>query len=240
VTAVRAARGRGDLVASLVLVFPLYLAYAIGVLFSRTINGVDFVTRHMWAACGGDRGVYLVVHAAIAIGFVVWLRHSRRDRTLSARVVVPVAAEAAIYALSLATLIRLVMTHVLDPVGVLAAVEDVHLGATGDRIVASLGAGVHEELVFRLGLFGGGTWLLVRAGCAPRIALVAALIASSLLFAWAHHVGPHGDPWTRELFTFRALAGVAFGLICWFRSLAHAVYAHALYDVWILVVRPGV
>jgi len=27
------------------------------------------------------------------------------------------------------------------------------------------------------------------------------------------------------------LAGAAFGLIFWFRSLAHAVYAHAIYDL---------
>jgi membrane protease YdiL (CAAX protease family) len=40
----------------------------------------------------------------------------------------------------------------------------------------------------------------------------------------------------REVFTFRLLAGVAFALIFYYRSLAHAVYAHALYDVWVLVV----
>ena len=33
------------------------------------------------------------------------------------------------------------------------------------------------------------------------------------------------------------LAGVAFGLIFYFRSLAHAVYAHFLYDVYVMVLR---
>jgi len=226
------ATGRGDLVASGVLVFPLYLLYAVGVVFSDSVNGVDFVSRHVWAACGEDRGRYLAFHGAVALAFVLWLRQTRRARSLSADVLTPVVLEAAIYALTLATAIRLVMSHVLGPIGVLA------LGPTGDRVVASLGAGVHEEIVFRLGLCAGGAWLLMRAGAAPRLAIALAIVASSLLFSWAHHVGPHGDPWSRDLFVFRVLAGVAFALIFYFRSLAHAVYAHALYDIWILVIRP--
>ena len=38
-------------------------------------------------------------------------------------------------------------------------------------------------------------------------------------------------------FVFRTIAGAAFALICWYRSLAHAVYAHVLYDVYVLVIR---
>jgi hypothetical protein len=228
------ATGRGDLAASLVLVFPLWLAYAVGVLFSNHLNGVDFVSRHVWDACGGDRLRYLAVHAAIAAGFLIWLRRSHRERTLTVQIAAPVVLEAAIYAVTLGTAIHLVMSQVLGPLGVLSIPASI--GPTGDRIVSSLGAGVHEELVFRLGLCGGGGWLLQRAGVPSRIAIPIAIVASSILFSWAHHLGPHGEPWAREVFTFRLLAGVAFALIFYYRSLAHAVYAHALYDIWVLVV----
>lgn len=228
--------GRGDLVASLVLVFPLYLAYAVGILFAGTVNGVDFVTRHVWAACGHDRVAYLLFHVAVGAGFVWWVRrNARHARSLSLEVAAPVAAEAAIYALAMGTVIRLVMAHLIDPV---LSTGDGPLGASGERVVASLGAGVHEELVFRLGLMGGTGWLLIRAGLPPRWAIAIAVIASSLLFSWAHHVGPFGDPWSRDVFVFRVLAGAVFALIFWFRSLAHAVYAHVLYDIWVLVLRP--
>jgi hypothetical protein len=43
--------------------------------------------------------------------------------------------------------------------------------------------------------------------------------------------------WDDRAFAFRALAGVAFALICWYRSLAHAVWAHALYDVYVALIR---
>jgi hypothetical protein len=217
--------GRGDLGASLVLVFPLWLFYAVGVLVTNHVNGVDFVSRHVWAACSGDHVRYLVVHATLAVAFVLWLQRSGRARTLTFEVAAPVILEAAIYAVTLASAIHLVMRALPMSISPLA-----------DNAVASAGAGVHEELVFRLGLCGGGAWLLLRAGLAPRLAVGIAILVSSALFSWAHHIGPHGDPWSRDLFTFRLLAGVAFALIWYFRSLAHAVYAHALYDIWILQV----
>ncbi len=228
--------GRGDLVASLILIAPLYLAYAVGILFAGTVNGVDFVTRHVWAACGHDRAAYLLFHLVVGASFVWWVRRARHGRSLSLEVAAPVAVEAAIYALAMGTVIRLIMQHVLGPA--LSAGDDAALGNTGERIVASLGAGVHEELVFRLGMMGGIGWLLIRAGLAPRPSIALAVAASSLLFSLAHHVGPFGDPWDHDVFVFRVLAGAVFALIFWFRSLAHAVYAHVLYDIWVLVVRP--
>ena len=72
-------------------------------------------------------------------------------------------------------------------------------------------------------------------GVYHRIAVIAALCVSALLFSFAHHVGPHGDPFALDVFVYRALAGAVFGLVFYFRSLAHAVYTHFLYDVYVLV-----
>lgn len=222
--------GKGDVTSSLILIFPLWLAYAIGVVFSGSINGVDLVSRQVWWLCGADRTTYLLVHAAIAAAFVIWVRTARRTRTLSLDIAAPVIAEAAVYALTMGTVIRLILVHVLARGGLLA------LGPTAHKIVASLGAGVHEELVFRLGLLCGLAWALRRGGLSPKLSLALAVIASALVFSWAHHLA--GEPWDRSVFAYRALAGVVFALICWYRSLAHAVYAHALYDLWVLVLRP--
>ena len=69
-----------------------------------------------------------------------------------------------------------------------------------------------------------------------RAALPLALAGSAALFALAHHIGPHGEPLTLHAFAFRTLAGAAFGAIYWYRSLAHAVYAHVLYDLAVTLV----
>jgi hypothetical protein len=209
--------GPGDLAASLVLIAPVLFAYEIGVLFVGRVNGADVVTRAIYSALG--RTSYLLVYAAIAVGFLLWIRHTRRWGTLRAEVAAPVVLEAAIYALTLGAVLTLVVHRLLG----------LHIGA-GD-VVSALGAGVHEELVFRLGLFAGGAALLARTGMTERPRVVIALVLSSLGFAAAHHLGMHGEPWSVHAFAFRTFAGIAFGSIFWFRSLAHVVYAHVLYDL---------
>lgn len=213
----RAWSGRGDLAASLVLVMPLFLAYEVGVLFAGNVNGADVVTRAVYGALG--RQTYLLVNAAIAVAFLVWLRRTQRWGTLRADVVVPLVLEAAIYALTLGALVTFVLDRVLG------------LGLTAGSIVNALGAGVHEELVFRLAVMGGLVAMLQRVVIQRWLVVVLALAVSSALFSLAHHAGPHGEPFTTHAFAFRCLAGAVFGLVFWFRSLAHAVYAHAFYDL---------
>lgn len=206
--------GHGDLEASLVLIFPVLLAYEVGVLFVGNVAGADVVTRAMYLALG-SRTLYLLVHAAIALLFLLWARRGDRWGSLRMEVALPVVLEAAIYAFTLGAAIQLVLHHVL------------HLSLDGNSAISALGAGVHEELVFRLGILCA----IVSMMRGSRAAFPVALIISSLLFAGAHHLGPHGEPFTTHAFAFRALAGAAFGAIFWYRSLAHAVYAHVLYDL---------
>jgi hypothetical protein len=209
--------GHGDVAASLVLIFPLLLAYEIGVLFAGRVNGADLVTRGLYGLVGG-RAAYLVLHVVFAIVFLLWIRRGRRWATLSLDVAAPVILEAAVYALTLGAVGSLIVDKLLG------------LGL-GGSIVSALGAGVHEELVFRLGVMAGIVALLARSPVDRRLAVVIALVVSCVVFAAAHHVGSHGEPWTAHAFAYRCVAGCAFGLLFWFRSLAHAVYAHVLYDV---------
>lgn len=230
------ALGRGNLATSLILVFPLFLAYEIGVVFSSSINGVDFVTRTIYAAVGYDRGDYLLVQMALAAGFLVMVAYGYRQDVLGRGLVVSMVLESAIYALTLGSFIILIMQELLGlslAVGIPLA-----LGEMGEALVISLGAGVHEELVFRLGLMAGGTALLCRTGMQPGWAMSAALMGSALLFSLAHHVGPHGEAFATDVFIYRLLAGTVFGLIFFYRSLAHAVYTHFLYDFYVLAIRP--
>jgi hypothetical protein len=210
--------GHGDLEASLVLVFPVLLAYEIGVLFAGRVNGADVVTRALYATLG-SRTLYLLLHAVIAALFLVWIRGANRWDSLRLEIVAPVFLEALIYALTLGAAITLVLSHLLG------------MSIGGSTVISALGAGVHEELVFRLGLLAGMVTFLRGGGTDRRVAVVIAFVLSAPLFALAHHAGANGEPFTWHAFAFRTIAGLAFGAIFWFRSLAHAVYAHALYDL---------
>jgi hypothetical protein len=208
------ATGRGNLEASLVMIAPLLFAYAIGVLFVGRVNGADVVTRAVYGALG--RTTYLLAYATAALLFLLWIRRGQRWGALRLETMAHVVLEAAIYAFTLGTVISLVLDRLLG------------LGLDGSSIVSALGAGVHEELVFRLGICASLAALLRGTGW---IGVLAAFVVSSVLFSAAHHVGAHGEAFTMHACVFRSLAGMVFAAILWFRSFAHAVYAHTIYDL---------
>jgi membrane protease YdiL (CAAX protease family) len=212
---VRSATGHGDLAASVVLVAPVLLAYELGVVFARQVNGADAVTRALYTALGSP-GACIGFDLAAALAFALWLIWTRRWATLRLDVVAPVVLEAAVYALTLGAVMALVVERLLG------------LSLTGSGVVAALGAGVHEEIVFRLAVMS-----LVVAGLrGGRPAVIAGIAVSAALFALAHHTT---EPFAVRAFAARCVAGAAFAVIFWYRSLAHAVYAHVLYDLVVAV-----
>ena len=226
--------GRGNLPLSLVLIFPLFFAYEIGALFSNTLNGVDFASRIIFAAAGNSGTAYLAIHLCLALAFCGYIMLARRRDAFRWQVLGPLLLECTVYALTLGTAIVFVLdtaTRVLP-----LALGDVALGPRGIALVTSLGAGVFEEVVFRLGILSGVFALLRHIGVQRFACLMLAIAVSALLFSLAHHIGTNGEPFDRSVFLFRMLAGVAFSLIYYFRSLAHAVYSHFLYDAYVLVI----
>ncbi len=227
-----------NLLTNLILIFPLLLIYQLGVLVTYPmLNGADFVSGLLFGQLGFTQIQYLMFVAVVTGAFLVCLVALRRQhQPFQTRIVVPIVLESTIYALTMGSLIVLVMTKVFGISPVLsAAIEQQGIVA---RLVMSLGAGVYEELVFRLGLLGGLAYIGDKVfGWGRWPSLAVALVVSSLAFSAAHHIPPYGDPLKVDIFTFRALAGVFFGLLFSLRGLAVAVYTHALYDVYVLLIR---
>ncbi len=105
-----------------------------------------------------------------------------------------------------------------------------------DQIALSLGAGIYEELVFRLVMIS----LIVMVGVDllrwDRAGVAAfAVLASSLFFA-AHHHPPIGtDPFDAGTFAFRTAAGIYLAGVFWFRGYGPAAGCHAAYNITIVV-----
>jgi membrane protease YdiL (CAAX protease family) len=226
-----------NLLTSLVLVFPLFLIYQVGVLFTLPmLNGADFLTVFLFRNLGLSTSAYLGYTAIVAVAFAAGVLVLRRRQQFDPSLVGRVFIESAIYALTMGSLIVFVMTRVFGISPRLAG--GIAAQSFGTRIVMSFGAGIYEETVFRLGLMAGLTALLERGiGLRRWVAGAIGLVLSSVLFSAMHHIPPYGDPFTIGVFTFRVLAGACFGLLFWSRGFAIAVYTHALYDLYVLVVR---
>jgi len=136
------------------------------------------------------------------------------------------------YVESVAFSVPLLLLNWAVPLG-----PDDGVGTFIQRMALGIGAGIYEELVFRLiiisliVILAADLLRLDRAGVA-----VAAVILSSLAFA-AHHHRPIGVEMFDPLrFTFRAVAGVYLAVIFWLRGYGPAAGCHAAYNVALVVV----
>jgi hypothetical protein len=229
---------RGNLLTSIILVFPLWLVYQVGVLVApQAGNGADFLSRRLLALLGQSRGTYLLVHLALALAFAVTVLVLRRRQQFDVRLFVPVVLESAIYALTMGSLILYVMG--LLHINPALAVGDDPLANAGPatRLLASIGAGVNEELLFRLILLTGTVALLEKLFSLRRwVAVAGAFLLTAALFSAAHHV-IGGEPWRAGVFMYRFFCGLFFAALFQWRGFAVAVYTHALYDVYVMVLR---
>jgi membrane protease YdiL (CAAX protease family) len=226
-----------NLLTSLILVFPLFLIYQVGVLFTLPmLNGADFVTTLLIQTFGLTRTGYLGFLGGVLVLFLMTVMALGRRQRFNRAVVVPVLLESVVWALTMGSLIVFVMTKVLGISPRLAGgIEGQGLLA---RFVMSLGAGVYEETVFRLVLLSSLAFVLEKLVRIARwAALLGALLLSSAVFSAMHPLPPYGDPLAIGPFVFRVLAGIFFGLLFWRRGFAVAVYTHACYDIFVLVIR---
>jgi membrane protease YdiL (CAAX protease family) len=223
------------------MLLPLLVAYEVGVLWlggqrpEMIRNGADTWLRTALQSFGLDQVV--VAPALIAILFAVWSWWRRNDRPDGLLGICSgMALECFLFALALWGL-----SHGLGPflqfVGLKLATGpnvDPLLG----RVVTFVGAGIYEEILFRLLLFSGLAWLLELALLPKYLAVTMAAAISAALFAAAHHVGPHGEPMDSYVFLFRLMAGVYFAFVYQLRGFGIAAGGHACYDVLVGLV-PG-
>lgn len=111
-------------------------------------------------------------------------------------------------------------------------------GQLSSGIVLALGAGIYEELVFRLMAFTLLNILLIDLlRVEKRRSYVLIVLISSLLFAAYHHWSPQSAPFHWGDFVFRTVAGVYFGMVFLTRGLGISCGCHAAYDIYYFALR---
>ena len=191
--------------------------------------GAEVWLRSLLALIGGA-GFAVLGLVVILVGIGILLYERKRNIPLRARYFGWMGAESAAYAVVLAVLIS-------GTVGQLFAVVPPG-GMAGEglwtQIGLSVGAGVYEELFFRV-LLVGGLFVLLRALMeSPIAAYVVAALVGAAIFSGVHHLGPYGDPFTLGVFTFRFLFGLALNVLFLWRGFGVTAWTHALYNVMVV------
>ena len=217
--------------ASLVFVIPLLVVYEVGgvVLGPEAMrNAVDGWLRELLRLLGFSQYFLLpLLTCAILLG---WHHLSGQAWRVASGVWSGMWVESAALAMVLVVGARYLSTWSLSVEG-----RAVVAGSWVDQCVSFLGAGIYEELLFRLMLLPIAIGLFRMVGFARPMYLGTAVVCTSLLFSAAHYDWflAAGEPFEPTSFTFRALAGGFFsGLFLW-RGFGIAVGTHALYDIFV-------
>jgi hypothetical protein len=230
---------------SLLFAVPLLLLYEAGALWlsrdggSGMRNGADVMLRTL-LSIGGVQGTLTLTGLLLGAAAVLVWREQRRKRVpLRAGVFAGMLAESVVYALLLGVVVGTATQTLLQGMGVRLAVD---AGAVGqlplaEALVLSLGAGLYEELVFRVLLVGGLAAGLLATGLPRGRAGAIAAVVAALIFSAFHYIGPYGDPWQLPSFVFRFLAGLVFSVLFLVRGFGITAWTHALYDVFLFVGR---
>ncbi|MGH7700049.1 MAG: CPBP family glutamic-type intramembrane protease [Gemmatimonadales bacterium] len=225
---------------SLLLALPLVIGYeglavALAEPGGGIRNGADVLLRALFTAVAGPYGH--VAFWVCLIGAGLWLvgRDLRRGG-VRAGVLALMLLESAALALVVGALVAALTATLLRPLALAAGLQAAQLDWP-TRLMVSLGAGLYEELVFRVLLVSLLAFVVSRVlGLGPLAAGAAAALGGAFIFSAFHYVGPYADRLTLYSFTFRFLAGLFFSALYLLRGFGITAWTHALYDVFLLVI----
>jgi len=190
---------------------------------------VDVWFRMLFTYAGLDALTAIFVITA-AVGGVIIYSKRKTLPTLKGRYFFWMLAECLLYALLFAILISQFLDLLLN----MNSQESLNQLTKLQLFALSLGAGLYEELFFRVILVSGLFFLINLISDKTALSYTASVVLAALLFSGVHYVGNFADSWAIEGFLFRFLFGLTLNVIYVIRGFGCAAWTHAIYDLIIV------
>tara|TARA_R100000005_G_C4927909_1_gene158203 strand:- start:418 stop:816 length:399 start_codon:yes stop_codon:yes gene_type:complete len=116
----------------------------------------------------------------------------------------------------------------------LAASDPIETLTMMQKLALSLGAGLYEELFFRVILVTAFILVFTKILGKKWAGVTAAVVLSALLFSAVHYIGDMGDAFTMGSFLYRFLFGLILNGIYVWRGFGVAAWTHAIYDIMVI------
>lgn len=227
-----------NLLYSFLISLPLFLAYELLILISQPDASqmvrisVDSWFKSIFSLLGVN-AVSITLLVVALFGLFILYKEREQLKRLRFKFFPLMIAESTVYAI----LVTLVATFFISTVFAISANDPISSLSGLQKFALSLGAGLYEELFFRVILvslliivfqkvFNNKNWA----------AMVAAITLSALLFSMVHYIGSMGDAFTISSFAYRFLFGLMLNGIYVWRGFGIAAWTHALYDLMVLFV----
>jgi hypothetical protein len=214
---------------ALIFLFPLVATYEFGTLILHSMPGrheqlVAYGLLHRFLSLFGANSSWLP-GVALVLTLVIWHMMSRKPWHINGWVLPGMAAESALLALPLLLITRILLQATTAP----------NSNVFVSHAVLAIGAGIYEELLFRLYLISGCVVLFADVIGLPRkSSLTLAIIIPALLFAGCHvrPIGAEVFEWAP--FVCRVAAGLYLSAVYLSRGFGIAVGAHAAHNLLLL------
>lgn len=224
---------RGILYSYLISV-PLLILYELLIRISQPPDqavriSVDILFKTFFQFLGVN-AISATLFIAALIGAIVLYRKRSELPHLQSTYFISMIVESAVYAV----LITVVIVGLLDAILTMNLMQSTEALSKIQMFALSLGAGLYEELFFRVILVGGLSMFFLNFFSKRGTAYTISALVAALVFSGVHYVGQYGDFFTLGSFLFRFLFGLALNLIYVTRGFGIAAWTHALYDIFVI------
>ena len=220
---------------SMAFVAPLLAIYELGIVLlgpHALRNGADTWLRNLLEFVGF--GQYFLL-PFLTCGILLAWHHTRQDQwSLRGGVLTTMLLESALFALILFGLAHFQRAMFAStPTTIIASYGEGASVGVVSRLIGYCGAGIYEELLFRLMLLPAVAGVLKWSGLTWHASWMWGIVLTSLVFSAAHYqlLTSGGYLFDWYSFSFRFAAGSFFALLFVVRGFGIAAGTHALYDI---------
>lgn len=231
----------------LVFITPLLLFYQIASFVMPPEPGggnwhvVAFVLMREFFALFGAFGNVLPLLAVVAI-LLFWHLARKDPWDFDPRLYAGMASESIIWGVPFVIIGLALQRHLPGPAAGILGTMSTETGGGGvpwqTGVVLSVGAGVYEELLFRLiGINLLSMLFIDLCDIKPSLSVPLIIVTSAVLFSLYHYLGT--EPFNAATFAYRTAMGIYLAGIYMYRGFGIAVGAHAVYDLILVIFAIG-
>ncbi|MAI85776.1 MAG: hypothetical protein CMF99_01110 [Candidatus Marinimicrobia bacterium] len=211
---------------------PLFIIYEIGLLLSTSEdlsylrNGADALMRKMLSIFG-IAGLFWI-SGVFLFGFLIiyfFQKYSWNEYEIKSGYFLSMVLESTIWSY--------VLFILMSNMHVLLMVTNSY--RVIQNVTLAIGAGIYEEILFRvilIFLFNYAFALVFRWNKYLNTGI--SIVFASIFFSLFHFIGEFGDFFSFNIFMIRFLAGIALGILYYFRGFGITAWTHSLYDLIVL------
>lgn len=220
---------------SYLISLPLLLLYEVLIFISQPDAeqvvriSVDVWIKTLFSYLGQDVLSITLIFVALA-GIFILYRERNQLSSIKLKYFFGMVVESVIYAFLLALLISTTVAKLLQILPT-SPIESLSLL---QQFALSLGAGIYEELFFRVILVSALLYIFKKLFIKKNTAFVISIILAAIIFSLVHFIGTMGDSFTVGAFLFRFLFGLALNAIYICRGFGMAAWTHAMYDLMVI------